>query len=75
MRVTLDIDGPVLRELKKRQTKEGKPLGKLASDLLAQALKEDAAPASNLPPTWIAKPMGARINLSNKEAICGALGR
>ena len=47
MRVMLDIDGAVLRELEKRQTKEGKTFDKLVSDLLARALKEDAAPASN----------------------------
>lgn len=75
MRVSLDIDGAVLRELEKRQTKEGKTFGKLVSDLLARASKEDAATASNSPPRWIAKPMGARISLSDKEAICGALDR
>lgn len=75
MRTTLDIDGPVLRELKKRQTKEGKSLGRLVSDLLAYALKEDATPASNSPPAWIAKPMGARINLSDKEEIYRVLDR
>ena len=75
MRVTLDIDSPILRELKKRHTKEGKTLNKLVSDLLEHTLKEDAAPASNSPLGWIAKPMGARLNLSDKEAICGALDR
>ena len=44
MRTTLDIDDPVLRELKQLQTKEGKSLGRLVSDLLARALKEDSAP-------------------------------
>lgn len=42
MRTTLDIDEPVLRELKQLQTKEGKSLGRLVSNLLARALKEDA---------------------------------
>ena len=32
MRTTLDIDDPVLQELKKFQTKEGKSLGRLVSD-------------------------------------------
>ena len=36
MRTTLDIDGPILRELKKLQIKEGKSLGRLVSDLLAR---------------------------------------
>ena len=50
MRTTLDIDDPVLRELKRLQTKEGKSLGRLVSDLLARALKEDAAPTPTAPP-------------------------
>ena len=76
MRTTLDIDDPVLRELKQLQTKEGKSLGRLVSDLLARALKEDAAsPTATVPPVWIAKPMGARVNLSDKEAVHRALDR
>ena len=76
MRTTLDIDDPVLRELKQLQTKEGKSLGRLVSDLLARALKEDAAPSTaTAPPVWIAKPMGARVNLSDKEAVHRALDR
>ncbi|MDD9961884.1 MAG: antitoxin [Gammaproteobacteria bacterium] len=75
MRTTLDIDGPILRELKKRQTKEGKSLGRLVSDLLARALQEEAAPADGPQPAWIAKPMGARVNLSDKEAVYRLLDR
>ena len=76
MRTTLDIDDPVLRELKKLQTKEGKSLGRLVSDLLARALKEDSASSTaTAPPVWIAKPMGARVNLSDKEAVHRALDR
>ena len=40
MRTTLDIDDPIVRELKRLREKEGKSLGRLASDLLARALKE-----------------------------------
>ncbi|MCY3763341.1 MAG: antitoxin [Gemmatimonadetes bacterium] len=70
MRTTLDIDDPVLRELKRLQVKEGKSLGRLASDLLARALKEDATQDAAAPPSqWIAKPMGARVNLSDKDAV------
>lgn len=75
MRTTLDIDGPILRELKKRQTKEGKSLGRLVSDLLAHAMQEEAKPADDLPPAWIAKPMGARVNLSDREAVYRLLDR
>ena len=73
MRTTLDIDDPVLRELKRLQAKEGKSLGRLVSDLLARALKENAASTAAPPRTWIAKPMEARVNLSDKEAVNRAL--
>lgn len=73
MRTTLDIDDPVLRELKKLQANENKSLGRLVSDLLAPALKEHARPATARPASWIAKPMGARVNLGDKEAVHRAL--
>ena len=44
-------------------------MGRLVSDLLAHALKEDGAPATIAHPEWIAKPMGARVNLSDKESV------
>lgn len=38
MRTTIDIDDPVLKDLKRLQKRQGKSLGRLVSDLLAQAL-------------------------------------
>ncbi len=65
MRTTVDIDDPVLKDLKKIQQKEGKSLGRLISDLLAQALGErKAAKVPAKPARWISKPMGARIDLA-----------
>ena len=75
MRTTLDIDDPVLHELKKLQASENKSLGRLVSDLLAPALKEHARPAAARPASWISKPMGARVNLADKEAVYRALER
>ena len=75
MRTTLDIDAPILRELKRLQAKEGKTLGRLVSELLARALKEDATRAAVPPPSWTAKPMGARIDLSDRDAVYRALER
>ena len=37
-RTTLDIDESVLRDLKRLQRKQGKSLGRLVSDLLAETL-------------------------------------
>jgi len=76
MRTTVDIDTPVLKDLKKIQQKEGKSLGRIISDLLAQALgerKSAKAPAS--PPKWISKRMGARIDLADHEALYAAMER
>lgn len=80
MRTTLDIDGPILRELKARARREGKSLGRLASDLLARALRggEDSpAPGGggSAAAAWICKPMGARVDLSDAEALYAAMER
>jgi hypothetical protein len=46
-RTTLNLDGPVLAELKRLQREEGKPLGDLASELLAAAsILESSTPSS-----------------------------
>ena len=74
MRTTVNIDDPILRDLKKIQQKEGKSLGRLISDLLAQALGErKSARAPTKPPQWISKTMGARIDLADHEAVYAAM--
>ncbi len=74
MRTTVDIDDPILKDLKKIQQKEGKSLGRLISDLLAQAMGERKLPkASAKPARWISKAMGARIDLSDREALYSAM--
>ncbi len=74
MRTTVDIDDPILKDLKKIQQKEGKSLGRLISDLLAQAIGErKSVKASAKPARWISKAMGARIDLSDHEALYAAM--
>jgi hypothetical protein len=74
MRTTVDIDDPILRDLKKLQKKEGKSLSRLISDLLAQAIGErKSAKAPGRPPQWISKAMGARIDLADHEALYAAM--
>jgi len=76
MRTTVDIADPVLKDLKKIQQKERKSLGRLISDLLAQALGErKAARTPAKPAQWISKPMGARIDLADHEALYIAMER
>jgi hypothetical protein len=70
-RTTIDIDAAVLRELERRKRRDGKPLGRLVSELLATALRMEG----ENPPTfsWTAKRMGARVDLEDKEAVRRAL--
>ncbi len=70
-RTTIDIDPVVLRRLKERQRREGKSLGRLVSELLAVSLAEEAPKAS--PFAWTAKPMRARIDIEDHEAVRRAL--
>jgi hypothetical protein len=74
MRTTVDIEDAILKDLKKIQQQEGNSLGRLISNLLAQALGErKSAGGSAKPKRWIAKPMGARINLADREALYTAI--
>jgi hypothetical protein len=64
----------VLKELKRRQRDTGQALGALASELLARALAEHST--GRPPPfTWKSSPMGARVDLEDKDALFDALGR
>ncbi|MDJ0869374.1 MAG: antitoxin [Myxococcota bacterium] len=71
-RTTVDIEAAVLRELKRLQKREGKSLGQLISELVAAALA--AEPPEQTPPIqWTSRPMRARIDLEDKEAVRAAL--
>lgn len=71
-RTTLDLDPTILRDLKKRQKREGKSLGELVSELLAGPLAETERPKPR-EFKWIAKPMGLKIDLEDKDALWRAL--
>ncbi len=74
MRTTIDIDDPILKEIKRLQRREGKSLGRLVADLLAQSLADSRrAPKSAPEFRWIAKPMGARVDLGDKDALLDAM--
>jgi mRNA-degrading endonuclease RelE of RelBE toxin-antitoxin system len=74
MRTTIDIDDPILKELKKLVKKEGKSLGRAVSDLLAQALQRHKKSGRQpKKPRWIYRDLGARINLDDKEALYATL--
>jgi len=74
MRTTLDIDDPVLRDLKRLQKREKKSLGRLVSDLLGEALGRLGSGARRGAEFhWIAKPMGARVDLADRDAVLDAM--
>ncbi len=72
-RTTLDLDPAILRELRRRGASEGKSMGQVASELLANAVAEgaDAAPP---PFTWLVSDLGIpMVDLEDPEAMHRAL--
>jgi hypothetical protein len=75
-RTTLDIDGPVLEDLKRIGKRERKNLGRTASDLLAEAISRYGGDKKK--PRrfrWIERPMNARVDLADKEGVRAAADR
>jgi hypothetical protein len=70
-RTTLDIDDGVLRELKARREREQRPLGAIASELLARALHETTGSAHSL--EWVSRPMDGLVDLEDRDAVWAAL--
>jgi len=72
-RTTIDLDPTILRQLKARQRREGKTLGRLVSELLSTVMQADDEPC---PPTllaWSTRPMRALVELDDPEAVRRAL--
>lgn len=74
MRTTLDLDPTVLRELKLRAHREGKSLGRLASEVLSAALEEETPVRPPAPLAWSTRPMSARVDIDDPEALRRAMG-
>jgi hypothetical protein len=75
MRTTIDIDDPILKDLKRLQRREGKSLGRLVSDLLAQSLASARSAQAVAAPAfqWHSQPMQAKLDLSDKHALLDAM--
>ena len=75
MRTTLDIEAPVLKELRELQKREGGSLGALVSRLLSVALagrgKRPTVPAFR----WTSRPMRSLVDLADKDAVYAILDR
>jgi hypothetical protein len=73
-RTTINLDTPLLEELKELQKKQKKPLGTLVSELVAEALaRRSQRPSTPRRLRWTARAMGARLDISDKEALYAAL--
>jgi hypothetical protein len=73
-RTTLDLDGTVARELRRRAEQDGKSMGRVASELLAGALAEPPPDDRSRPFEWIERDLGApKLDLEDKEALHTAL--
>jgi hypothetical protein len=73
-RTTVDIDPTVMRQLKARQRREGKTLGRLVSELLSTAMQaEGDEPRPSAPLAWSSRPMRALVDLDDPEAVRRAL--
>jgi hypothetical protein len=68
-RTTVDIDAVVLEELRAVQQREGRSMGKIVSELLAEALARRKTPSEGPRLEWVAKPMHARVDLADRESL------
>lgn len=73
MRTTLDIDGPILREVKALHEREGRSMGAVVSELLAEALARRRSTRVAPSFRWTSRDMQSRVDLSDKEAVYVAL--
>lgn len=71
MRTTVDIDTPVLNDLKRLQEREGKSLGRLVSELLAEAIGRRKAARPAQPPalTWNTTAGRPLVDFADKEEL------
>jgi hypothetical protein len=69
-RTTLDLDPSVLDELRRRGAREGKTLGTLGSELLAQSLADGSRVSNVEPLPWVSRDLGVpRVDLEDKETL------
>lgn len=74
-RTTLDIDAPILREIKALQQREGRSMGRIVSELLAEGLAQRKLRREEPRLAWISRPMRALVDLSDKDALHAILDR
>ncbi len=73
MRTTLDIDDPILKEVKAIHEKEGRSIGAVVSELLAEALAR-RRPSRDRPSfRWTSRPMKSLVDFADKETVYAVL--
>ncbi len=73
-RTTVDIEKPILKELKLLQKKEGKSLGRLVTELLSESLSRRRQGKRKLPSfKWNSGAMKPLIDIADKDALYAVL--
>ena len=76
MRTTIDIDDPILKDLKQLQAKVGKSMGRLVSDLLATALAEVREEHPRFQAfEWVTENMDAIVDIADRDALLDAMDK
>jgi hypothetical protein len=75
MRTTIEIADPVLADVRRVQQEEGKSLGQTITELLAEGLAARRANTKRPRLRWIAKDLGARVDLRDQDAVWTLLDR
>jgi hypothetical protein len=73
MRTTLDIDDPILREVKAIHQREGRSIGAVVSELLAEALARRRPSRARPSCRWTSRPLKPLVDLTDKEAVYAIL--
>ncbi len=69
-RTTIDIDTPILEEIRAIQQREKRAMGKIISQLLTEALAYRKSPTKTSPDfQWFCQPMNALVDLSDNHAL------
>ncbi len=69
MRTTLDIDDPILRELRAIHEQEGRSMGAVVSELLADALARRRESRVRPAFRWVSHPMRPLVDLTDKDVL------
>jgi hypothetical protein len=73
-RTTIDIGDPILKEVKAIQKQQGRSMGKIVSQLLAEVLVNQKSSAKSPGFKWISRPMRSHVDLADKYEVYRTLG-